>query len=1158
MLHGITGEVCARPRARVRGWLVTAVTLTATGGLYAEDVKFSQPPYGDEENVASNVDFGDFLPNVALADDFVTDERSITAVRWWGGELGGASVSFGPLFGSDPCGPDRVFGEGILVTVDPYTGVATPIMDPADGLWPLSVTEIEWSPDGDTLYAATAWSSIIWVIDPDTGAQVGAGINYYDDSLTWFGNLNGLEFYCPDPEDTGSCVLLGTFFRWDSDQQEIVSAILVKVDTTPGTPGIDVLTEIGPINPGDPPDPDLYGPVGGLAFDPDGRLYGIISGPGGGSGGDCSGDGGGGEADPPRLLELNLLTDPKTQELTGVEVAHIIPTDLPKRASSLESLPDGRLIAGTSDGCLYHIRIQEDEGGVPVFGLGTDIGPHVNTRKLSGLAMRPNSPSVEFDAPDLVGCVDRSQDQCGNETLDEGEDCDPPNGVNCDAECQFIPLPGNIDGWLVGFHEPLQEEVPEPPPTVALALYFCENDGAVVSVEPLEVSSCDGSDLNEYTTALADCCLVSTAADGRTGSVPVDDETHAFTPEECRYAISIQAVVGRQFIDDGQGECVPTPTANIAIDDFWGWYSSEDQRTRQVPVSGVLTVGGGGELQYGSWVDLVPGCGEGNMAFELLTTEVPPGGPAEVGFDPDTIPLPIAIPDCDGAYPDPVLHTRTISEPNCGPILDIEAYVRIEHDYVGDLVVTLTHNDIHAETTTITLMSRADGPEEDEDCGGVWVSASNSNDVDVTFDDLAANSIETGPFPLSGRYRPYRGATGNPDGLSEFIGMDRCGDWVLTAQDAWPGDDGTLEEWSLSFTNQGHLDDCNRNGIPDVCDISDGRSYDTGAAQNSIADNGVPDDCETAKCRYVYLELNELSATEFLDEPTAIGVRLTSLHRADPSCSSGGDPDFSYFDEVEGCAEPIDPETGAGGCIRWIGPPSVVPNRTDSVNPDPGSYFVASGLQCEPFVMDWSTVAQLQLYGVEILPSSEYEVQPGDAECMAAGTCPAPTLVLSTAVWGAVADPDPDIEHPLCRDVLDVARVVDKVKELREVAGKPRTQLRPNDVDPSENVTVLDVATAVDALKGKPYGFSPHTGPCTCPPVVECPDTDDCGRCSLPPPRGVCCLENGQCREWTEETCLAELNAEYRGDWTECHLEDCTPPQRALRIGNPRPAARGY
>ncbi|MCH7884852.1 MAG: S8 family serine peptidase [Planctomycetes bacterium] len=51
------------------------------------EVKFSQPPDEDGEDMASNIDWIDEDPNVVLADDFISDGRPITTVRWWGSNL---------------------------------------------------------------------------------------------------------------------------------------------------------------------------------------------------------------------------------------------------------------------------------------------------------------------------------------------------------------------------------------------------------------------------------------------------------------------------------------------------------------------------------------------------------------------------------------------------------------------------------------------------------------------------------------------------------------------------------------------------------------------------------------------------------------------------------------------------------------------------------------------------------------------------------------------------------------------------------------------------------------------------------------------------------------------------------------------------------------
>ena len=49
--------------------------------------KWSQRPGDDGEDVPSNLDWPDMAPNVVVADDWVSDGRVITAVRWWGSRV---------------------------------------------------------------------------------------------------------------------------------------------------------------------------------------------------------------------------------------------------------------------------------------------------------------------------------------------------------------------------------------------------------------------------------------------------------------------------------------------------------------------------------------------------------------------------------------------------------------------------------------------------------------------------------------------------------------------------------------------------------------------------------------------------------------------------------------------------------------------------------------------------------------------------------------------------------------------------------------------------------------------------------------------------------------------------------------------------------------
>lgn len=53
--------------------------------------KVSQLPAEDQEDLESDVDLVDLTPNVVLADDFTSDGRPITTVRWWGSPLSGTT-----------------------------------------------------------------------------------------------------------------------------------------------------------------------------------------------------------------------------------------------------------------------------------------------------------------------------------------------------------------------------------------------------------------------------------------------------------------------------------------------------------------------------------------------------------------------------------------------------------------------------------------------------------------------------------------------------------------------------------------------------------------------------------------------------------------------------------------------------------------------------------------------------------------------------------------------------------------------------------------------------------------------------------------------------------------------------------------------------------
>lgn len=167
---------------------------------------------------------------------------------------------------------------------------------------------------------------------------------------------------------------------------------------------------------------------------------------------------------------------------------------------------------------------------------------------------------------------------------------------------------------------------------------------------------------------------------------------------------------------------------------------------------------------------------------------------------------------------------------------------------------------------------------------------------------------------------------------------------------------------------------------------------------------------------------------------TALKVTLTSLHHF----SSLNAPDFSAYENQ----------------VRYIGPPQ---EYTDSTLF--GTTFIASPLVCEPYYQDWSNINLLHIFGDEIVPSSIYNIVSINQNQESI------PLVVETTQWG-------DIDGNNQVNVLDISKIVDKVKDLPGALSKVQTQLEPQNLNPAANVNVLDIATAVDSLKSKPYPFS--------------------------------------------------------------------------------------
>jgi hypothetical protein len=165
------------------------------------------------------------------------------------------------------------------------------------------------------------------------------------------------------------------------------------------------------------------------------------------------------------------------------------------------------------------------------------------------------------------------------------------------------------------------------------------------------------------------------------------------------------------------------------------------------------------------------------------------------------------------------------------------------------------------------------------------------------------------------------------------------------------------------------------------------------------------------------------------------------------------------------------------GEYRWVGPSSTYPEGN---NPTPT--FTAGELQCTPHFADFGSLGTLHIYGPEIMPFSNYDVQLVHEECAEGLSDPSvysSVLNVPTAVWGDVAPPfgtasDPDNQP----NFIDIAGVVERFRDLPGAPSKAHAQLQPNDLDPSQSVDFNDISSDVEGFRGIGY---PFPGPSSCP-----------------------------------------------------------------------------
>jgi subtilisin-like proprotein convertase family protein/uncharacterized protein YvpB len=126
----------------------------------------------------------------------------------------------------------------------------------------------------------------------------------------------------------------------------------------------------------------------------------------------------------------------------------------------------------------------------------------------------------------------------------------------------------------------------------------------------------------------------------------------------------------------------------------------------------------------------------------------------------------------------------TIPDPRL--VVDLDVYLRIDHTWIGDLQVTLTHQE---SGRSLTLLDRPRNPTKASFC--------EYDHIIAILDDEASQAVEgkcsDKNLAISGSFRPE-------ESLQAFTGVPLEGTWVLTAADRSAYDTGALREWCLDIT----------------------------------------------------------------------------------------------------------------------------------------------------------------------------------------------------------------------------------------------------------------------------------------------------------------------------------------------------------------------
>ncbi|MEM9056120.1 MAG: DUF4215 domain-containing protein [Pseudomonadota bacterium] len=252
------------------------------------------------------------------------------------------------------------------------------------------------------------------------------------------------------------------------------------------------------------------------------------------------------------------------------------------------------------------------------------------------------------------------------------------------------------------------------------------------------------------------------------------------------------------------------------------------------------------------------GCSASCGVEDGFSCENPPGEPSMCepvpeGCSEDVV----AIPDANGSGV-----SSSITVANGGSMLDLDFSLVINHTWIGDLIVTLEHDDTG---TSAVLLDRVGLPAINPTFG-----CGNAN-IDVTLDDEASTAAEdqcsASPPALGGTHTPN-----SP--LSVFDGENAGGSWTLTVSDNAGQDTGSIISWCLEPTEA--VADSDSDGVTDDADNCTNAanplqvdSNGDGIGNVCDADIAGPGGAGSDDCQVNFFDLGQMKAVFFTTDADA-------------------------------------------------------------------------------------------------------------------------------------------------------------------------------------------------------------------------------------------------------------------------------------------------